>query len=885
MADQFYIEEGYVEANYFGYIAEAEISLSGAFSPSFTVDIADTTGYFIPDYIETDYITAGVTEAQASLSSAASITANGGKLQDADATKSAQFTVSVDVGVIREGNASFTSAFTPTLTANVTRTVSASLDASISILMTASPIRQGEVTLSNIVNLSLQGARTRDTSAAFSSAFSQLAVVGSLQDATATLSTQFTQTNNAGLLQDITEAYSSAFTQSANAIEFISKWPNNKRPVTWNKRYLGSSTTSSNITFSSSIKKWDSYALQLKASSYGIASTEIKNNSFEIPASTDFAFETWIYFQGDNRVTTDSPFILHALDSEFSDFNNLGTGWLWAIGENNDKVEAKIRTFDGSIVTITSTQSWPSNSWVHIGLKRSSGTISLVYNGTTLGTSSYSGRILGEPTSSTYHLILQHQDQIGTPDDVFYDGLHYQLGTSSFTGTSSNPKGTGNEYTLVLTNFENNFDDDLGLAFGLDSETLSNAFSLTTTVGATVDATVLQVSAATLSVDPNYIADHSATLDSQASITTLPGFVKDFSANFSAFNTQVSIINKIGNTLVSIDSAFTMTADVNEIVQLSSNLSTQFTQSADINAIFADTANISSAFTLNADAKGLIGGDANISSSFTQTATAIRIQPGAASFTDAFTLSATGFIVVDGSATLSTQFTQSTDAQRYRETDIDFDSIATTINVINKIGQGLIGLDVNFNLQSDPVLIAGGGVLLEGIATQDVSVGKIVDPGAVFDAAFLQTANGRLSTDAASNMVASFALSINADITTEIETQFDAVNSLVVTNVDVFRGFEAEFDLAFTETVDGIRIRTDSASIASAFAQTVNAGKKVDAVIDLGALFTPSIDYRVLHIDQYVYTIPKETRSYSVPRESRSYTIQSENRTYTIQGD
>lgn len=883
MADQFYIEEGYVEANYFGYIAEAEISLSGAFSPSFTVDIADTTGYFIPDYIQTDYIAAGAIEAQATLSSAASITANGGKLQDADATKSAQFTVSVDVGVIKEGNASFTSAFTPTLTVSVTRTVDASLDASISILMTASPIRQGEVTLNNIVNLSLQGARTRDTSAAFSSAFSQLAVVGSLQDATATLSTQFTQTNNAGLLQDITETYSSAFTQSANAISYTPRTP--IRPL---------SPTFDNLIYSSGVKKYGSYSAQTGTTNqYRLEYTTDAEIAF-IDNSSQWFVEFWYNLPSGNR--QDSFFVLD--DSSSTDINDAVLNIL--SGNSNDLFIFADDSTGTNKLLVGGENNYVAadNTWHHL----------LVIWDPSSGMKVYrDGSQVGSLSSFTIKTITNPRISIGSwdpesPDteSFFIDELRIVKGSTvlsdygyTFSNTSQTVPTTAftdDTDTSLLLHFENNSDDDAQNyvnppeTFTGDAS-INSAFSLSADVGATVDATVLQVSAASLSVDVNYIADHSATLNSQASISTLPGFVKDFSADFNAFNTQVSVVNKIGNTLVSIDSAFTLTADVNEIVQLESNLSTAFTQSADINAIFVDSANFNSAFTIETTSSGLIGGEASFNSAFAQTATVERIQPGAASLSGAFSQSAVGFIIVDGSASLVSQFTKSTDAQRFRETDIEFDSIATTINVINKIGQGLIGLDVNFNLSTDPVLIAGGGVLLEGVATQTVDIGKIVDPGADLDAAFTQSANGRLSTDAASAMSSAFTFTIDADITTEIETQFDAVNSLVVTTVDVFRGFEADFDSAVSTIIDGIRVRTDSASINSAFAQTTNAGKQVDAIIDLGALFTPSIDYRVLHIDQYVYTVPRETRSYTIVRESRSYNIVSENRTYTIQGD
>jgi len=69
--DQTYFEDGYVVTGFFTYTANAVVEINSAFSPSFTVDIADSTGYYIPDYIAEGYVTGGIVrEASAVLESA-----------------------------------------------------------------------------------------------------------------------------------------------------------------------------------------------------------------------------------------------------------------------------------------------------------------------------------------------------------------------------------------------------------------------------------------------------------------------------------------------------------------------------------------------------------------------------------------------------------------------------------------------------------------------------------------------------------------------------------------------------------------------------------------------------------------------------------------------
>ena len=41
---------------------------------------------------------------------------------------------------------------------------------------------------------------------------------------------------------------------------------------------------------------------------------------------------------------------------------------------------------------------------------------------------------------------------------------------------------------------------------------------------------------------------------------------------------------------------------------------------------------------------------------------------------------------------------------------------------------------------------------------------------------------------------------------------------------------------------------------------------------------------KILHVDQYIYIVPKETRVWSIPKETRSHVIDRELRSYSIKG-
>ena len=94
MADLTYYEIGYIQDGYYETIVVSDaITLSGAFSPSFTVDIADDTGYFIPEYIETDYFESATTNAEAIITAVVSLSADADKIKNADSSLSSQIDV------------------------------------------------------------------------------------------------------------------------------------------------------------------------------------------------------------------------------------------------------------------------------------------------------------------------------------------------------------------------------------------------------------------------------------------------------------------------------------------------------------------------------------------------------------------------------------------------------------------------------------------------------------------------------------------------------------------------------------------------------------------------------------------------------------------------
>lgn len=925
MADQFYFESDYIADDYFGYVAEAEISLSGAFSPTFTVAVADDTGYFIPEYIETDYFALAVTEADATLSSQATISVDATRIHQGDSNLSSAGTISTTGLRIKQLEADFGALFTPSFSAVGRLNSTAILDSSATLTATVSPIRDNDSTLNNIVNLSLQGVKTADHASAFSSAFTQtandtytrgieanlntsstlLAVTGILSiggsDFTEnTHSVTTTLTATVGKLQSASTSISAVATQSTNAIEYVTKTLNFSRPNNFVAyQYSGFTNSWSTNTGSSQFVSapspsayYGSYAVEpLNNPLVYLGSALAATTSNITMGSQDFYIN--MYFrQNDTNVDTFNDTVFASFGSGFNSIVDSGAATpilkypnadgkinigLSRVDNTFSQLTAWIQKSDGTYLELRDTQSLTTLTG-NVTLRRNGNDFEL-YRGNTLADSAtYTGSLVG----GTYNQFTLYPTEFETNEPTF-DRVVFKVGTAGVAGTPSSI--TNDDDTVLYHQFEQTLNDETGLTL-TGAASLDSAFSLSFLGGGIFEFATLQASAGTLTCNANAIFDHTSSQDSAASLSVETGFLVDFSADFDAFNSQVTAINKIGNTLVALDNAFTLAADVNEIVQLQASLSAAFTQNIDESFILNYSADLSSAASLSVDISGgFIGlAEQTMSSAFTQTVDGLRIRPGDVDLDSAFTQSTTATKTVDISLTLNSQFTQSTDAQRFRDVEADFDAFNTQLTAINKIGQGLMGFDGIFSFSIDPIIIAQGGLAFASRATISADVGVIKQGQSTQSSAVTVVANATSSQDARADLDSAFTISTDANQIKGVEADLD---SAVTQTVDVnrIRDFDIDLSGAFTPSITVEAFTDFEADLSATFTQSTNAGKQVDAVINFGALFTPSIDYRIIHVDQYVYTVPAETRTFTIHSESRSYTVPQETRTYTIQGD
>ena len=183
MADLFYIEDGYIDASYYGYLADAVVDLRGYIE----------SGYLDPDYY-TYYGAVGTLTCSATVTHGVTVEAYG--------TWTSAATLTAAIGSVKPASISLSSAFTQTVTTSRTRTVASSLSSAASISATAIRARIVASSLSSAATISTTALRTR--------------TVASSQSSAATVSISI------GVVKTGTSALASAFTRSFTAVKTVS---------------------------------------------------------------------------------------------------------------------------------------------------------------------------------------------------------------------------------------------------------------------------------------------------------------------------------------------------------------------------------------------------------------------------------------------------------------------------------------------------------------------------------------------------------------------------------------------------------------------------------------------------------------------------------------
>jgi hypothetical protein len=617
--DQFYFEEGYLEASYFTVIREAEVLFAVTVTASALVDIADTTGYYIPDYIATDYFEAGgqVREADAAFIVTAIQAVSVERITQAVATVSVTVTKSCTITRIRDSEAAFTAAFAPTLTADAFKNHTAVLDSVSTMSVDAVANRSANVLLEHIADLNAMAAKTTDVN-------SSMAVIAS-QSTTANtnFSAQATVTSTVTLTAAATRIHPGNV--SVNAVSRLTT-----------SRYFGSNRPR-NLVATGDGSGFLAYIQDNQVNTSSLTGTQFTQFSSNYGSIVPKANQSWVFsFEYTTLGTTRDngflavSFLTNSDNPTFANIRQLdstGTSWRLDLFKTGQATVSQTFTAGSSLTKIA-----------------------VAYENGYVGIFTDNTRVALINLTSLTAVNWQRFNELATPRfslarNVVFDEFHFATGTRleynpqsstvSATGTQINQPAT----TQALYHFTGNGLDDISVTESAASA-LASVFTQQTINTGTFVARSAQAAlqtTASVSAEGDRPASATANLSTTSTVSVIIGSVKDsITLNAGAFTVTTQETRLRGITS-NITSAFapTLTATVTRGGEIA--LTSVFTMSTDATSFTDSTANISAAFSITAAADTIIRqGAAALSSQFNQTNLAGRLQTVSVPITSAF---------------------------------------------------------------------------------------------------------------------------------------------------------------------------------------------------------------------------------------------------------
>lgn len=941
MADQYYIVEGYLADDYFVYVAEAEANLSTSCTISCSGDIADTTGYYIPDYIAEGYFESGTTqEASASLTVTATTTAVALRIRPGESDLAASATQTTVGGRVHSSaSVSITGAFTPSLTVFATRAGDVDLVANFALASSANRTRSTDVTLSNIVNLSLQGDRTRPGSSSISSAatvsstperirtsgvslssaFSATITAGELSEGASLSAGTFSLTANGGYLLEADSTLNSAFTQpDTYAIKYVLRNNPYDRPINLD-------ATHGNFAFNINTKIEGTHSMSITPNA---TARTTESSFFELGANGEFYLDFyWRYSSHNANITP--PIVSYGYDST-EDIDSM-SGVSFQIGfptldssRRPTQIRARIaRPGTTDIVLNDSISSHgggatylKENQWYRIVLRReyraslsTYSTLLSVYEGT--NTSSIAGDIANGHTQALVTPSDPRLYFISNSSTSLFDYLRFNRGEGNLWSTTS-----GTPYIL---DFNNEGVDELWFVTHEGAADLDSAVTVTADPSFVYDVSSTLASDFDATTTGNYTVGTSSNLSSTAAISAEPTRIKQLDAALNAIFSQTAVLDRLRLGASSLTTVVTQNATSTKTTDTDSSLSSSFTQNSEILRIRSGEISLS-ALNSTVTVVNKIGNTlVSIDTAFTQTVDPVKTTDTDADLDLTVTLSSDAVRTRSFDSALSSSFGVTTLNQRIRTTDIEsyleddyIDSgyflggIQTTATILatpGSVEQGSATISSSTTVTADVGKIVQGSTSLASTSTSSttadrtrstrVAINSAFAPTVIAVAtrvgetslavAFTQTASGDRTRTTGAAITGAFtpSIAVNAQLLGEITIGAEFAISIDPTKIFATR-VDAESE--FNATTSAEFTASGSATLdATASVTEFIGGARFEASAAIEGVFGVTADTKIIHVDQQVFNIHTESRVYTVPRESRLYSIHSETRTTTVE--
>ncbi len=354
----------------------------------------------------------------------------------------------------------------------------------------------------------------------------------------------------------------------------------------------------------------------------------------------------------------------------------------------------------------------------------------------------------------------------------------------------------------------------------------------------------LQASTGTVNIDELLVSDDALSSHSEATIT-VPS-----TAFQNGLNTDL---------LMHFDGDFTDDSRFSSTVDPEIDITAVASVTAGIGGSFFGTSSINSAFTQTATAQVIKIADSTINSAASLSATALRIHDSGVVDCDiASTVSTTAVKQATASSSANIAFTTQIDGNAIRNAIGDFDSIATQLTAVSKIGDFLIDCDVTATVSASAEITASANATLSTQSSVSITpdlfktysatassafamttVNNVVlDPVATLSSAFTQSTTGQRVRFGVGSFAGVFNLSADNSTTKDVDAVLSSSFNQPSTNIVRIRSGVATVDSVATVSADVIKAVSASATLTTAITQTADANRIRDFDCDFDSVAT-----------------------------------------------
>ena len=859
-----------------------------------------------------------------------------GEVQEASADLSVVFTQNTQNTRIKQFAVDLGALFSPNITARATRPGDVDLFVDTAFTATGSRIRENDVTLDNIVNLSLQAAITRNLTSNLSSTTTLAAdaEIAILFDAD--LNSQFAQTASAtkyildpNYPNNRPKTITSVGNWTFDSVEQKHGSACIKTTDTTGQQYIQIDGDFQNVTNTSesfTLEFWykvdtlinesadaivfnytsdtQTYQLQITLTSNGTADFEMRTPGTGVLADvTDvsFAQDVWhhIGYRVKPYVDISTPNVEVWIDNNriynFTEQNSEASAdgpddrlRLYAYDENGpttylDSLSIRRTANSGEYIPFQGKSGEPEND-------EDDTLVLALFNGDLRDSVTRTREFVSDLNSTATLTALGGAGFIGAAELATATTL-----TAGADKTSSTGATLASEFTQTATGefvpLEFSAALNSAATITLSAGTIKTAqseintiFSQTTSSGAIRRAATSLNSVFAQNAVIKRFAGADTTLNAQADLNSQVTRIKQFAADLGAlFTPNVTAIAQMTGEVL-IQNEFTLAADNLRIRPGSADFAAINSQLAIAVVVASGSIELATNTSMVTLADKFSGSQANIASESELTATPTRIKQFASDQASVATINTQATVVTQVTLTAASEFTQTATAGAQRDFAVDFASIATTLTAGARIASFIVDPITQFEQSTTAQRLRA----VESVQQVNAQLAAIIGELKSFDSAIITQSEidtqASKITQTGAQLESRGLFGLVARATASGAVDLDAASELTAT-ATVTRGATAtqlsEFELlsAPDRKVSG----GAALSLASELAATI--GVIADFAATLNTQAEISVGGNLIIVDRVIFTIPREDTTYTIDRETRAHNMHQETRAYTIEGE